>query len=296
MRSPLPRPRARDTAVASSTADVSELLEAAASLRAAQALRWGAQERPEPPDGPGRQRGRCPQAGQAALSTSCDAERVQAREREHEARGVEAQLVVAHRAEVVEQLPQFAAQRGGHHDVQLGRGLRRPARRQRFRPAGPKRRAPGLRPRARPPARGSARGWGPPSPGSAGIAAGRGSRTRARSLRSGCFASRFSLWSRMPGQVCAERSISSLRNAGGREAVRDAASLILLWKGDLEEAWGLRSDSSHSGGLRSDPSHSHFRKRECPAKPTRRTSAGPAAAGHRQDGVRSEEHGSIALA
>ena len=44
--------------------------EATASLRDAQAALWGAWQRPEPADGPGRQMGRCPHTGQTALSTS----------------------------------------------------------------------------------------------------------------------------------------------------------------------------------------------------------------------------------
>ena len=43
--------------------------EAAASLQAAEAALRGAQERPEPWDGPGRPRGRRPQAGRTAVST-----------------------------------------------------------------------------------------------------------------------------------------------------------------------------------------------------------------------------------
>ena len=67
--------------------------EAAASFRAARALIWGAQERPEPSDGPGRQMERCRQAGQAALSTSRAADDANVRDDE-EAGGAPATLAL----------------------------------------------------------------------------------------------------------------------------------------------------------------------------------------------------------
>ena len=46
--------------------------EAMASLQAAHAALWGAQERPEPSDGPGRPMGRSRQTGWRPFSTSCE--------------------------------------------------------------------------------------------------------------------------------------------------------------------------------------------------------------------------------
>ena len=99
-----------------------------ASVRAAQAALWGAEERPAPPDGPARRMGRCPQAGWRAPSTSWVADPVEPAEELHAAQHEDRhdRHPQRHHRLRVDELGSLG--RHGHRDhVQLGDAARRQA-------------------------------------------------------------------------------------------------------------------------------------------------------------------------